>query len=531
MLRRLTIPVAAALLALATASSAWAGTIPVTNNADSGPGSLRQALSTAGSGDTVAVPAGTYVLTSGTLTVGAGVTVSGAGARATVVSGNHASGVFSVTGAGATIQDLEVTAGSAPNGGGITSNDGLTLHRVAVVANVAVNNGGGIEVDGSAPMLIDHSLIASNHVTSVGGTAGGIDYDSTSLGRRSSPPRSLATPPGAPRAGSTRSETICSSTATRSSATRSGAGGQGGNFRQHGVAMSIRNTILAGGIATAGGDCYLSGGSTLTSLGHNAEDTDATPDSDCQNGLRGTGDRKGLVLGLGVLQDNGGPTDSILPGPGSPLLDTGDLANCQATDQRGVPRPQGRLRRRRRRAQHARRGGAVADGIGTTTATLHASADTIGLGGSARFAYGPTSSHGAFSSTVTLPATTGAQGVTAALTGLLPHTTYHFQVLVTTADGSVAGPDQTFTTNAVAVKKKAVICRVPKLAGRSLTSAKRALKAAHCKLGRVHEPRHPKGRLVVRGQSPKAGARHKAGTKVAVTLGSPPKKRHGHKKH
>jgi CSLREA domain-containing protein len=41
---------------------------------------------------------------------------------------------------------------------------------------------------------------------------------------------------------------------------------------------------------------------------------------------------------LGSFGDNGGPTKTLLPGPGSPALDG---SSCTGADQRGVPRPQG----------------------------------------------------------------------------------------------------------------------------------------------------------------------------------------------
>ena len=44
---------------------------------------------------------------------------------------------------------------------------------------------------------------------------------------------------------------------------------------------------------------------------------------------------------LGPLGDNGGPTLTHLPAPGSPAIDGGDDAQCLATDQRGVGRPIG----------------------------------------------------------------------------------------------------------------------------------------------------------------------------------------------
>src|SRR5262249_61552539 len=41
---------------------------------------------------------------------------------------------------------------------------------------------------------------------------------------------------------------------------------------------------------------------------------------------------------LGPLQDNGGPTQTMAPLPGSPALGAGSTANAPATDQRGLPR-------------------------------------------------------------------------------------------------------------------------------------------------------------------------------------------------
>jgi PKD repeat protein len=73
-----------------------------------------------------------------------------------------------------------------------------------------------------------------------------------------------------------------------------------------------------------------------------------------------------------------------------------------------------------------------------------------------------------------------------------------------------------------------VACVVPRLAGASLSAARRALAAAHCRTGRVRKPRsHPRRRLrrgqhwrlVVRSASYRRGARRAAGTPVALQLG------------
>ena len=46
-------------------------------------------------------------------------------------------------------------------------------------------------------------------------------------------------------------------------------------------------------------------------------------------------------LGLGPLADYGGPTLTHALAPGSPAIDAADADQCEATDQRGVSRPQG----------------------------------------------------------------------------------------------------------------------------------------------------------------------------------------------
>jgi hypothetical protein len=72
-------------------------------------------------------------------------------------------------------------------------------------------------------------------------------------------------------------------------------------------------------------------------------------------------------------------------------------------------------------------------------------------------------------------------------------------------------------------------CIVPKLKGKSLSKARKALAKAHCKLGKVTKPKVKKGHkrpvLVVGSSKPKAGARLRAGSKVAIKLVPAPKKR------
>jgi subtilisin family serine protease len=72
-------------------------------------------------------------------------------------------------------------------------------------------------------------------------------------------------------------------------------------------------------------------------------------------------------------------------------------------------------------------------------------------------------------------------------------------------------------------------CTIPKLAGKTLSQAKRRLSASACRLGTVRRPRLRKGRrvprLVVRSTVPAAGARPANG-KVNLTLAPKPRKAH-----
>jgi hypothetical protein len=60
-------------------------------------------------------------------------------------------------------------------------------------------------------------------------------------------------------------------------------------------------------------------------------------------------------------------------------------------------------------------------------------------------------------------------------------------------------------------------CHVPKLRGKSLAKARRALSAAHCSLGRVKKPKG-KGKLMVAASRPGAGTVLSAGARVNVKL-------------
>ena len=73
-------------------------------------------------------------------------------------------------------------------------------------------------------------------------------------------------------------------------------------------------------------------------------------------------------------------------------------------------------------------------------------------------------------------------------------------------------------------------CVVPELTGKTLARARAALRAAECRLGKVHRPKRRKGKglglLVVKSSTPPAGKTLEVGGKVDLRLGpKPPKAR------
>ena len=96
-MRRTTALAIVVLLLAATAMSAHAAILTVTNTNDSGPGSLRHALAVPHNGDRIIFTISSVIrLTSGGLVVARNVTISGPGANQLSIDGNQAAFVFGV---------------------------------------------------------------------------------------------------------------------------------------------------------------------------------------------------------------------------------------------------------------------------------------------------------------------------------------------------------------------------------------------------------------------------------------------------
>lgn len=127
--------------------------------------------------------------------------------------------------------------------------------------------------------------------------------------------------------------------------------GRGGAIYNYGSNPSLLNVTFNGNSAFEGGAIYNDSNSNPTIVNSilygdsnieifNFSGTALVTFSIVQGGYAGIGNQDADPL-LGPLQDNGGYTWTKALGTGSSAIDTGDLANCPSTDQRGFARPSG----------------------------------------------------------------------------------------------------------------------------------------------------------------------------------------------
>jgi hypothetical protein len=143
-------------------------TVTVTNNDDSGPGSLRAAIA-ATSGETInfakTLKGQTITLTSGPLKLGVNLTIDGLGADKLTVSGGGTEGVFVVSaGVTATIDKLTIANGEAVQGSGIDNFGTLTVDHCTLSDNQSQGGtgGGAILNEVGADLTVTGSSFASD---------------------------------------------------------------------------------------------------------------------------------------------------------------------------------------------------------------------------------------------------------------------------------------------------------------------------------------------------------------------------------
>jgi predicted outer membrane repeat protein len=205
-----------------------------------------------------------------------------------------------ITSTASTYVSNSALSDSGGDGGAIFANCRSTIVRSTFASNTAAHYGGAILADDDIDLSrVTNSTFYDNIAQA--GSGGGIG----NFGH-------LAV----------RSSTFSHNNASNGGAIRNGLGGS----------LSLTNSILANSVG--GMDCTKSDSTPDVENISNLIETTGSGLASCGSSLL-TSDP-----GLGPLQDNGGPTETMAPLPGSPAINAGDNASCPTIDQRGVTRPQ-----------------------------------------------------------------------------------------------------------------------------------------------------------------------------------------------
>jgi uncharacterized protein (DUF2141 family) len=324
--------------------------------------SLRDAVVTANANANTAITfSATVFSTPKTITLngneldlsGKGTSIKGPTAGVTI-NGNNLSRIF-YTGAAATATFTGLTLTNAGRGA-IFNNGVLTVSSCSITAN---NGSAGAGVYNTGTFTITNSTVSANLSTfSTGGGIYNVQTGKITLTNVTVSGNKAADAGGIYSYGNA---TLTNVTVTGNSST--GAGGGIYNYKD-GV-MNLDNVTVSGNSAAKGGGVLSFNPGTLTvanSIIAGNTVKAGTTDADVSGAFNSLGfnfvgktdgstgwvatDIKGtaahpLLAKLGVLANNGGPTFTLLPLTGSPVIDHGSNALIRAgstTDQRGLPR-------------------------------------------------------------------------------------------------------------------------------------------------------------------------------------------------
>ena len=227
-----------------------------------------------------------------------------------------------------TINKSSFSKNQALHGGAIyvSTNATLNVNDSTFSGNSSAHTGGAIDNAGTATLsrvTLDHNSTDPE----AGGEGGGLYNSATAtLENVTLSGNSSTTGGGINTAWGSGPITLTNVTLSGNSAPTGGGIYNGGAFVNGSVALTLKNTLLKTGPSGAncsnfggvGGDHSLSDdGSCGFSAGDNVTD-----------------------LFLGPLANNGGPTLTHLPQPGSRAIDNGTDTGAPAADQRGIKRPQ-----------------------------------------------------------------------------------------------------------------------------------------------------------------------------------------------
>ncbi len=305
------------------AISAQSAQLIVSNGNDSGSGSLRDAIAVAASGDTIVFGGvATVRLTSGELAINKNLTINGGSGVTVTRSGTTQFRIFTINSGTVAFNNLTITNGNNPTqAGGVQNYGTLTMTDCTVNGNNSPQ-GGGVQNDGV--MTLTNCTLSNN--SAYGRNGGGLIVFGTST------------------------------TLTNCTISNNSAASGGGIYITSG-SLNLNNCTIANNQASYGSGLAVANNSVSALLkntivaDNSVENILGTLSPTSSYNLIGTGATGGLTNGvngnqvgvanplLGMLVNNGGPTQTIALLPGSPALDQGAAVSGMTTDQRGKSRP------------------------------------------------------------------------------------------------------------------------------------------------------------------------------------------------
>ena len=354
----------------------------VTNTSDSGPGSLRQAISDANSdanpSDTITFsltyPA-TITLTSGVLSIDKNLTIRGPGASNLAISGGSSSSciinsngtkectppsggsqIFDiVSGVTASITGVTLENGDNDNGGAVVNYGTLTLGDCVVTQNQSIQ-GAALNNQSTGTLVLSNCTVSNNTASGIGG--GLINFGTATItastfssntaleagGVFSNGTLTIVNSTFAQNQGNTAVgaiESVGTTHLSNSTLYNNSSPSIGGLFNNQGT-LTIKGTLLSKG--SVGDNCAVYQGS-ISSEGGNLSD-----DTSCTTSFSAPSDLNNIPASLDPngLQDNGGSTKTVALLANSAAVDaippdscTDADGNAISVDQRGVTRPQG----------------------------------------------------------------------------------------------------------------------------------------------------------------------------------------------
>jgi len=317
---RLTLLLLAALCFAALRSApVRAVTFTVTTVADTGPGSLRDAILQANAqpgADTITFAVtGTITLASTLPAIADTLTIQGPGAASLSVSGGNMIRLLQVNaGAQLTLEGLTLTQGRDTAGGAIENHGSLTITNSTLSGNQAVDLGGTIFNRGT--------------LSAVGTTFGGNQAPDDGGAIRNFGTVSVTNSTFSSNQGDSRGGAITSdggTVAITNSTFGGNLSGAGVLWQDSSASFSLHNVVFANTAASCAGS------EQVTDQGGNI-----AADASCP--FTQPSSRSNTDPLLGPLQSNGGPTQTMALLPGSPAIDAGVNCPPPTTDQRGEPR-------------------------------------------------------------------------------------------------------------------------------------------------------------------------------------------------